>query len=86
MPQSLTTIPSVITVENTDGHIPSIKFSREIIFGAFHCRCFFFFDRVNAERGITDDQYFIGDAVGKPFRLGLITMLIYTTLHNLFAN
>jgi hypothetical protein len=32
MPQSLTDIPSVITVENTNGMIPSVMLSREIIF------------------------------------------------------
>jgi hypothetical protein len=70
MPQSLTTIPSVITVENIDGHISSIKFSREIFLTRFTVGVWFFFfisDRVNAERGITNDQYFIGDAVGKTF-------------------
>jgi hypothetical protein len=34
MPQSPTDIPSVITVENTNGIIPSIKFLREFFFGA----------------------------------------------------
>ena len=35
MPQSLTTISSVITVENTDGLIPSVNFWREFFLARF---------------------------------------------------
>jgi hypothetical protein len=35
MLQSLTNFPSVITVENTDGMIPSVKFSREFFLARF---------------------------------------------------
>jgi len=34
MPQLLTAIPSVITVENTNGIIPLVKFSREFFLRA----------------------------------------------------
>jgi hypothetical protein len=63
MPQSPTAIPSVITIENTDGIILSVKFSREknfwraspsvrpSVFGFF-----LFLIELATERGITDDQ------------------------------
>jgi hypothetical protein len=67
MPQLPTAIPSVITVENTNGIIPSVKFSREkknwrashsvrpSVFGFF-----LFPTELATEQGITDDQYFNG--------------------------
>jgi len=57
MPQSPTSVSSVITVENTDEIIPSLKFSREIFF----CRAspsvrpsvvgFFIFDKISDGTG-----------------------------------
>ena len=64
MPQSPTVIPSMITVENTDGIISSVKFSRELFFLACLAVCktigvwFFLFPiKLATEREITDNQY-----------------------------
>jgi hypothetical protein len=62
MPQSLITIPSVITIENTDGIILSVKYSRENFFlGRFAVFkivgvWFFLFPiELATERGIIND-------------------------------
>jgi hypothetical protein len=64
MPQSPTVIPSVITVENTDGYILSIKVSREKKNLARFAVCktigvwfFLFPTELATEQGITDDRY-----------------------------
>jgi len=61
--KSSMTIPSVITFENTVGHIPSVKFSREFFLARFAvCKTvdvfFFFSTKVGTGRGITNDRYF----------------------------
>ena len=54
---------SVITIENTDGIIPSVKLSREFFFGAlpvFNTISVWFFlfpTKLATEQRITDDQY-----------------------------
>jgi hypothetical protein len=71
MPQLPKAIPSVITVENTNGIIPSVKFSREKKKLARFAFCktvggpsvfgfFLFPTELATEQGITDDQYFNG--------------------------
>jgi hypothetical protein len=77
MPQSPTGIPSVITVENTDGMILSVKFSWKIFFLARLAVCntvgvWFFLipDRISNEmknyrRSIFQRTNFVGEAVGK---------------------
>jgi hypothetical protein len=67
MPQSLTGFSSVITVENIDGSITSVKFSRELFFWRASLSIrptmvgfSLFLTESGTERGITDDQYFNG--------------------------
>jgi len=74
MPQSSTAISSVIAVENIDRIILLVKFSWEIyLFLARFAVCkivgvfFLFPTELATKRGITDDRYSIGDAVGKNF-------------------
>jgi hypothetical protein len=57
MPQSPTAIPSVITMENTDGIISSVKFSRELFFLACLAVFFLFPTQLATEWEITDNQY-----------------------------
>jgi hypothetical protein len=83
MPQSPTDIPSVITVENTNGIIPSIKFSREFFLARFAvCNTvgvwfFLITDRIgdgmkNYRRSVFRRTYSIGEAVGNIFTDGLL--------------
>jgi hypothetical protein len=74
MPQSPTGIPSVLTVENTDEHIPSVKFLWEFVFVRFTvCKTvgvpsvfgFFIFNRVtdetrNYRQSIFRRMYYVG--------------------------
>jgi hypothetical protein len=64
MPSLQTDCPSVITVENADGFIPSVMFPPEIFFLARVSVCktvgglfFLFATDLATERGITDDYY-----------------------------
>jgi hypothetical protein len=72
------TIPSVITIENTDGIILSVKFSREIFFLARFIVYktvgvwFFFSDRISDGTGNYQRLIFrridsAGEAIGKNF-------------------
>ena len=80
MPQSQTDILSVITVENTNGMILSVQFSREIIFLPRFAVCktvgvpsvvgFFISDRIsdgmrNYRRSVFRRTDSVGEAVGK---------------------
>jgi hypothetical protein len=63
MPQSPMKYPSMITVENIDGIIPSVKFLRENFFSTLHhlqyrwCLVFLFLTELAMEKDITDDRY-----------------------------
>jgi hypothetical protein len=79
MPQSPTAIPSVITMENTDGIISSVKFSRELFFLACLAVCktvgawfFFISNKIsdgmgNYRQSIFRRTYSVGEAIGKTF-------------------